>query len=343
VLTADETQGGGKFTFLHWSFIMLGIDVSKDTLSCTLLDPVTRHVVWHKEISNTPAGYKQLLRYTPAPHPWVLEPTGRYSQDVARAAREAGRDVRLAQPKKAQSFFRSMQSRAKTDKLDAKGLAFYGLSCNLAPYPLKTPMQEEVDQLLSARRGLSQSLSELQARQRDLPRAAQTLAPAIAALKEQIKAADRQLAKLNKTPEFQAVKELQKVPGIGPVVAMTLVSRLSARSFGHPDQFVAYCGLDIRVLQSGKKRGELGLSKQGESELRRLLYLAAKASLRSKDTTFKEQYEREMAKGLSKTAALCAVARKMARLCWSMVRHGSTYDPNRVFNQKNIQQNSSTS
>lgn len=312
---------------------MLGIDVSKDTLSCTLLDPATRLPTWHKEVKNTPAGFKQLLKYTPPQHPWVLEPTGRYSQGVARAARDAGRDIRLAPPKKAQLFLKSVQSRAKTDKLDAAGLALYGLSCHLAPYPIKSDMQDELDQLLSARRGLSQSLCELQARQRDLPRVAHTLSPAIVALQEQLKAVDQQIAGLTKAPELHVVQELLKVPGIGPVTASTMASRLTARKFENSDQFVAYCGLDVRVRQSGKKRGELGLSKQGEAELRRLLYLAAQASLRAKNSPFKAHYEREQAKGLSKTAALCAVARKLARLCWSLVTHGTSYNPDRVYKQ----------
>jgi transposase len=111
------------------------------------------------------------------------------------------------------------------------------------------------------------------------------------------------------------------------------VSRLRARSFSHPDQFVAYCGLDVRVRQSGKKSGQLGLSKQGEAELRRLLFLAAQASLRGKGSPFAAQYERERAKGLSSTAALCAVARKLARLSWSLVTHGTSYDPDRVYQQ----------
>jgi transposase len=195
-------------------------------------------------------------------------------------------------------------------------------------------MQDELDQLLSARRGLSQSLCELQARQRELPRAAATLQPAIVALQHQIKDADRQIAVLTKTPELAAVKELQKVPGIGPVIAATMVSRLTARSFGHSDQFVAYCGLDVRVRQSGKRSGQVSLSKQGEAELRRLLYLAAQASLRAKGSPFKAHYERERAKGLSSTAALCAVARKIARLSWSLVQHGSTYDPKRIYQQE---------
>jgi hypothetical protein len=86
-------------------------------------------------------------------------------------------------------FLKSVQSRARTDKLDAHGLALYGLSCDLKPYPLKSPGatwegQDELDQLLIARRGLSQSLCELQARQRELPCATGALAPAVQAVQE---------------------------------------------------------------------------------------------------------------------------------------------------------------
>jgi transposase len=142
---------------------MLGIDVSKDTLSCALLDPTTRQLQWQKEVKNTPAGWGRLLKMTTPEVSWVLEPTGRYGQGVAHFAREAGRDVRLAPPQKAQYFLKSVQDRAKTDTLDARGLALYGLAFDLAPYPLKSEMHEEIDQLLLARRGLSQSLVELQA------------------------------------------------------------------------------------------------------------------------------------------------------------------------------------
>jgi hypothetical protein len=131
------------------------------------------------------------------------------------------------------------------------------------------------------------------------------------------------MAGLTRAPELTLVQELQQVPGSGPVIAATLVARWTACSFGHSDEFVASCGLDVRVRQSRKKSGPLGLSQQGEAELRRLLYLAAQASLRAKDSPFKAQYERQRQKGLSSTAALCAVARHIARLSWSLVTHGT--------------------
>ena len=71
--------------------------------------------------------------------------------------------------------------------------------------------------------------------------------------------------------------------------------------------------LDVQVRASGARQGDRGLSKQGNAELRRLLFLCAQASLRAQhDRTFRAQYERERTKGLATTAALCAVARKLA-------------------------------
>ena len=323
---------------------MLGIDVSKATLSCALLDAETQHPIWFKEVPNTTQGVKKLLRQTPQSSPWILEPTGRYGQEVARLAREQGRNVLLAPPQKAHFFLKGLQHRAKTDKLDAKGLALYGINApQLMPYPLKDAMHDELDQLLAARKGISDSIRRLEAQQRDLPRAAKALEPSITALREQLKGLDRQIAALAAAPEMKVAKELQKVPGIGPIVSATLASCLTSHHFNHSDQFVAYCGLDVRVCQSGQKRGYLTLSKQGPAELRRLLYVAAQASLCAKDSPFKAQYERERAKGLTSTAALCAVSRKMARLCWSIVHHGTSYDPQRIYQQPQQQKEEANS
>ncbi len=310
---------------------MLGIDVAKDTLACTLLDPQTRKTLWRKSIPNTPNAISTLLLSTPADAPWVLEPTGRYSTPVAQLAREAHRSVLLAPPRQAKSFLRSIQCRAKTDRLDSEGLALFALSQTLAPYPLKTPMQEHVDQLLLARKGLARAAASLGQQLKELPHAKEPLQKALAEIKAQIKALDKEIAALTSQPELAAAARLRKVPGIGPVTAAALASRLAGKQFSHPDKLVAYIGLDIGVQQSGRKKGERGLTKQGDAELRRLLFLCASASLLCKDTGFQAQYARERAKGLPSTAALCSVARKMAKVCWSIVRHGTDYDPARVY------------
>jgi hypothetical protein len=52
---------------------MLGIDVSKDSLSVSLLDPITRKSLWEEVYPNTNLGVQELLLRTPCDVPWVLE------------------------------------------------------------------------------------------------------------------------------------------------------------------------------------------------------------------------------------------------------------------------------
>lgn len=351
---------------------MLGVDVGKAELYGTWRDAVTEAVRWHGAVPNTAAGIRQLLRRAPE-SAVVVEPTGRYGEVLIRAAQAEGRPVLLAPTRQARAFLNAVQSRAKTDRVDSAGLALYGLHGRLRPYTLPSDEVDELKQLLAARRGLSQSRSALKQQQEALPRAAATLGPAVTALTQQIDVIDRQLAKLSAPPKPAKVKKtttassiatvaaapagapeavepvvpavppsspvlaaartLRTIPGFGPVTAAALAACLVEKQFTHPDQFVAYLGLDIRVHQSGRRNGQFGLSKQGDAELRRLLYIAALSATQSRDTTFAQRYAREKAKGLANTAALNAVARKLAKVAWSLVAHNTTYDPQRVDRQ----------
>lgn len=313
---------------------MLGIDVSKDTLSVSLLHPLTRKLQWEDTVPNTKAGVQLLLERTSCGIPWVIEPTGRYSLSVACQAKAAQRQVLLAPPRKAKAFLAAIQSRAKNDRIDSRGLALYALAVSLRPYPIKSDVIEQLDQLLAARRGIAQAIASLGQQKAELPYAADALLPAIKALKTQRKSIDKSIAAVTSHKELSTlVAALDGVPGIGPVTAAAVTSALKSKEFADPDAFVAYVGLDVRVRESGRYKGQRGLSKQGDPELRRLLYLAASASLNSKLNPFVSQYNKEQAKGLTKTAALNAVARKIARMCWSMAKYGTTFDPNRVYQQ----------
>lgn len=314
---------------------MLGIDVSKDQLACALFDPTSQQLLWERTVPNTPQGIAQLLGHTPPTVAWVMEPTGRYSTPVARQAHQAGRRVLLAVPRRAHHFLQSLPHRAKTDRLDSQGLGLYALAVPLRPYPLPTPDSERLNQLLLVRKTLAADLARYQQQCQALPLGAALLAPVITATQAQLKELNRQIQAAK--AQFPLMARLRKVPGIGPVTAAQVAARLASSDFDHPDQFVSFIGLDIRVRQSGKRKGHQGLTKHGDAELRRLFYLCAKASLRAKESPFVAQYQREQKKGLSKTAALCAVARKIARLCWSLAHHGTDYDPDRIYQQPNKQ------
>jgi len=100
---------------------MLGIDVSKTTLACTQLLSLQQPAVWALSVPNTPTGIARLIARSAPDEPWVVEPTGRYSQPLVVQARAAGRTVLLAQPKRAKAFLASVSPHAKTDRLDSAG------------------------------------------------------------------------------------------------------------------------------------------------------------------------------------------------------------------------------
>lgn len=308
---------------------MVGIDVSKNSLSVCAWDQARGEVRGRWEFPNSPIGIAKLLAQLPADEPWALEPTGRYSEPVARAGLARGRRVLLAPPRAAKQFLASLHPRAKTDPLDAKGLACYAACVSLKPFTFKVEAMEKLSQLLAARKAISRSLAGFRQQQAALPQAAEPLAAACAALAPQLKELDRQIARL--AGQDPATKRLQAIPGVGPVSAASLLVRLQSTQFASYDQFVAYIGLDLRVIDSGAHRGKRKLSRHGDAELRRLLYLCAQASLRAKDSPFAMQYERERAKGLASTQALCAVARKMAKVAWALVRSEADYHPARVY------------
>jgi transposase len=312
--------------------MVLALDVSKEELVCTLMDRKTRQTRFETTVPNTAAGVRRLLARTPLEAVWVLEPTGSYSLPVVKQAQAAGRTVWMADPKKARRYLQSLTSRAKTDRLDSRGLALFALDRTLRPYPVKSAPVEQVDQLLSARKGIADAVSRLRQQMKELPHAAGTLKEAVEELQKRQRQLEQKIEQLTKTePTLSAVARLRKVPGIGLITATTAVSRLAARGFARPEEWVAYIGYDITIRQSGKRKGELGLTKQGDAELRRLFYLCAQSSLNAKETPFAAQYEREKKKGLKTTAALCAVARKLARVAWSLFHHESSYDPARVY------------
>src|SRR5437762_12710334 len=76
-----DSQGGWGVPFPVCSGVneMRGIDVSKATLTCTLLEQASGRPLREKTVDNSEAAVRQLLQRTPTQTPWVLERTGTYS------------------------------------------------------------------------------------------------------------------------------------------------------------------------------------------------------------------------------------------------------------------------
>jgi transposase len=123
---------------------------------------------------------------------------------------------------------------------------------------------------------------------------------------------------------------LKTLPGIGSVTAMTILAEAGdMRRFGHHRQFLKYCGFDLAKTQSGTQRGKEQLSKRGNARLRLAFWLAAVVAVHMKENSFRAKYERYTRAapddGDLRRKALTAVAAKMARVAYGMVKKNQPY------------------
>ena len=97
--------------------------------------------------------------------------------------------------------------------------------------------------------------------------------------------------------------------------------------FGRADAFIAFMGMDVRVRQSGQWRGRCKLTKQGDPEVRRLLFNAAMQGRRN--PLWEPYYLSLRQRGMSTTAAFVALGRKLARVCFALLKNGIDFNPDR--------------
>jgi transposase len=141
------------------------------------------------------------------------------------------------------------------------------------------------------------------------------------ALEEQIAYYQQKLESLAKThPECQ---RLMTIPGIGPITAA--VGNVGV--FKNGRQFAAWLGLVPKQHSTGGQTRLLGISKRGDSYLRKLLIHGARATLRWVElrTDSRSRWLRGLLKrrGWNRTAV--AVANKTARIVWALLSRGGVY------------------
>ena len=310
---------------------VIGLDVAKDTL-CLAWGSSPQAPV--EEIANSKSSINQVLRRLPKTTILGLESTGRYHRLTCDLALRQGLTVYLLNPQAVKHYGASVRGRAKTDMVDARVIARYveNERHHLRPYQEAPPQVERIHQLIGRRSLLvteqvrwRQHLgSEKETRPYRVLRKAQ--AEMITAVEDEI---DDCFACEPALKERRL--RLLGIPGVGPVASAALVGALARGSFTSADSFVAFLGLDLRVQDSGQHKGRRRLTKRGDPELRRLLFNAAKSMCYR--PLWQPYYQACLSRGLSKTAALVVIARRLARTAWSMDHRQSEFRADRLFSK----------
>lgn len=303
---------------------LIGVDVSKrELVICT--DPDQALIT----LANEPQAIGPWLDTWPTGSlELAVEATNTFHLELIEQAHRRGHTAYLVDGYRLSRYRDSVGTRAKTDAHDARLLWRYLAHERRALRPWTPPPAgyRPIQQLLHRRAlvvkskvALEQSLGEVPELQSALAALRRQLAHLATQLQRRITAAARAQGWRGELARCQAIE------GVGALTAAALVTTYHRGAFRHGDAFIAFIGLDVRARDSGQSRGRRRLTKQGDPELRRLLYLAAMQACRQ--PSWREFYQRHLARGLTKTQALVALARKLARVAFALLRHQTDYQP----------------
>lgn len=157
----------------------------------------------------------------------------------------------------------------------------------------------------------------------------------VAEVRERWQGLDRRIAVLDAEFAEQArtdenARRLTTIPGIGALNATALVAAIGdVSTFARGRDLAAWLGLVPRQVTTGGKPRLVGITKRGSKYLRKTLIQGARAAmptLRQGDTRL-WQWLRGLLTRAHANTAVVALAAKMARIVWALLRHGRVYEP----------------
>lgn len=306
--------------------VYVGIDVAKDSLVVGVLPR------GHSEtVANESKSLKKLVAKLKKLQPAriALEATGGLEQPLVNALRKAGLAMLVANPQRVRQFARSMGAGAKTDRLDALLLARYASVAPERPVYLRSESEQELRALSTRRRQLVEQMAEEKTRLQQTGSAtvAQSLGRHIRMLEKEIKKLDEQIkAQAGQDPAVQdRLRRLCTVKGIGPVLAVTLVTELPELGMGRSADIVSLAGLAPVADDSGQRHGPRHI-RGGRRPVRTALYMAA-LSLFRYDNCLRAFYRRLVDRGKLNRVAQVAVMRKLLLALHAMLRDQRDWDP----------------
>jgi transposase len=297
---------------------VIGCDVAKDTV--VMCDSATGTV---HTVDNTMKALRPILRRM-APAFVVCEATGGYEAALLAAAVREGLPAHRGDPRKISAFLRSLRSVAKTDPIDAKGLARYGQERH-DQLPLWQPpakIQQTLQQLVRLRADMVASRADY-ARRLKAPGAAAAkthILTLIRSFDSRITALSSQISRLvtADTRISLMVNTIIQIPGCGPITATTLAATMPELGQLSGRQAAALSGTAPHPRDSGQHKAYRAV-RGGRQDIKHALFMAALAASRH-NPQLKPFYDRLIANGKKPIVAIVATARKLITIINAKIR-----------------------
>jgi transposase len=306
--------------------LFAGVDVSKDRLDVCLRwsEPESHQKEEAFFVAYDDNGIDALLsRLLREPTVLVvLEATGGFERTVVGALAAVGLPVVVVNPRQVRDFARATGTIAKTDRIDASILARFAEAVRPAPKPLPDREIRALQAIVARRRQL---LGMIAAENNRLSSAAKPVAKRIKAhirwLEKELSRTEGDLeAAIESSPalgENEAL--LRSVPGVGPVLARTLLAGVPELGTLTHKRVAALVGVAPLNRDSGTLRGHRSVW-GGRAEVRGALYMGALVAAR-RNPVVKEFYERLLVAGKPKKVALVACMRKLLSILNAVLKH----------------------
>jgi transposase len=298
----------------------IGIDVAKDQLDVHVFPSDDAFAV-----ARDSEGLAALIeRLRPLdPHLVVLEATGGFELTVAAALVSAAIPLAVVNPRQIRDFARATGQLAKTDALDAKVIARFAAKVQPEARPVPDEQARALGELVARRRQVIEMMTAERNRRRQLisRRLLKSVGRLLAVLQKELTELDHDIGEgIRGTPAWRERDELlRSVPGVGDVVARTLIADLPELGRLDRKQIAALVGIAPINRDSGKMRGKR-TTWGGRAKVRSVLYMAALVASR-RNPVLAAFYRRLVAAGKPKKLALTAVMRKLLTILNAMVRN----------------------
>lgn len=309
----------------------IGIDISKSTF--VVAYPKEKGFTT-KTFKNTPIGIRSFMQtLSKDEHHCVMEATGNYGLTLLYMLDKNDYRVSLINPLKTHNFAKTELSVTKTDAEDAKLLSRYGKEKQPPVYKMPTETIILLKQKRTVLRQLKKQhtmLTNMQQSLEVLPvqdqPSRQAVKKVIISLEKQIRALEEDMTNITKREYKRQVEVLTSIKGIDNKTASALITATGGFTyFDSAKQFSRYLGLCPTIIQSGSSINVKGhINRNGDSYLRSQLYLIAMPAMRFNKACH-ELYERLRAKGKSGKVALVAVANKLIRQVFAVIKSDKPY------------------
>lgn len=325
----------------------LGIDVdSKKLKTCLQVMDQERTIKIRarRTFDNNPTGFVKMVEWLAKkkikdlPVHVTMEATGVYYESLAYFLHgQSEYIVHVELPSKTCAYFKSLNLKSKTDEIDASALGRFGLERKLAVWQPGSLQMRQIKKLTRERIRLLNEKTMVANQLHAENSSYGSNQSSIIRYNQRIEFIDQQTLEIEKElqtlvkQDEELVERLDNVcsiKGVGFTTAIGVIAETDGFAlFNNRSQLVSYAGYDVIQKQSGSSiLGKSKISKRGNSNIRRHLYMAAMSASKH-DEHHKNYYKRIVEKTGIKMKANVAIQRKLLVLIYALYKKNEAYNP----------------